>query len=767
MKRLYPLFALVLLLALAACRQAPEATPTVAPTTEAAPEETPTEVPPTEAPATEEPAPTEEAEPAAAHTPDPELIDRLWLWERRTPAGDGDVLEVPNPENYDLLFNEDGTFFVGLDCNRGGGSYATDGAGGLTMELGMTSLALCPEDSLEATMTEMFAAATAYRLEEDGQVLAIVWADESVDWFRLARAEALTADADLIDRVWQWTGREPADGEAISVPDPEAYTLTFNADGTFFVRLDCNNGFGSYTSAESGAIALELGGTTLALCPEASLAADMQGMFGPALTYAFEDDGQTLVFTGEDGTVDTFQLAGEETPSLAGAQWQWLGTTTPEEPVIVADASRYLITFNEDGTASITADCNQVTAEFTAEDGALNITPGATTTAACPEDSQGELFVQQLSNAALYFFQDGDLYIDLTADAGTMRLSELPVVDLPAPVTGEPTGVVNAPAGIHLRAGPGTNFMSLGIAPEGDSGTLIGVSVDGQWYVVDAPSFPGGRVWVSAAFVDATNADDLPVIPTPRLAAAVVGPTWLWASTTTGEGTTNVADPTRYAITFAEDGTAVIRADCNTVLATYTVDGQGITITPGPSTLMACPEDSQADAFVQQLGSAAIYFFQGNELFLDLPAGNTMRFMTSVATAPNPPITAGVSGVNLRVNSFGPAGAEQNIIPYTWLTVTFDGPTGVVSGVAGCNNYTGSFIAEGSAFSISPLATTMMLCEDPPGIMEQEAAFLAALQGATGYRWTQEHVNGTLVTTGQLFYTLPDGTSGVINLAHP
>ncbi len=61
-----------------------------------------------------------------------------------------------------------------------------------------------------------------------------------------------------------------------------------------------------------------------------------------------------------------------------------------------------------------------------------------------------------------------------------------------------------------------------------------------------------------------------------------------------------------------------------------------------------------------------------------------------------------------------------------------------------------------------------MACESPAGIMEQETAFLAALQGVNGYRWTQQVVNGAnVITSGQLNYTLADGTTGVINLVTP
>ena len=82
MKRLAILLSLVLLVALAACRQAP-ATETQ-PTVEGAVETLPTEAPAVEEPAaaTDEPATTVE-EPSEttplAHTTDPALIDKLWL----------------------------------------------------------------------------------------------------------------------------------------------------------------------------------------------------------------------------------------------------------------------------------------------------------------------------------------------------------------------------------------------------------------------------------------------------------------------------------------------------------------------------------------------------------------------------------------------------------------------------------------------------------------------------------------------------------------
>ena len=656
MKRPLVLLGLMLLVALAACGgQTPEAE--TQPTVESAVETLPTEVPAVEEPAPPVEQPSETT--PLAHTADPALVNKLWYWERRDPSSGATPIEVPDPSEHNLIFNDDGTFFAQLDCNRGSGSYATPGDGSLMMELGMTTKALCPETSLFNQMLETFPGAAQYRMEENGAVLVIVWSDGTSDTYRTDPA----------------TGMTPT------------------------------------------------------------------------------------------GAVDA---------ALVGKVWQWLGTLTGVGPIAVADSTRYTIEFLEDGTAAITADCNTVLAQYTADGSAITLTPGPSTLVACPEDSQADLFTQQLSGAALYFFLDGDLYIDLIADSGTMHFGELPTIDLPAPDASEPTGTVNAPDGIFLRTGPGTNFPSVGAAALGDSGTLIGISQDRAWYVVEAPALPDGRVWVAAAFVDAVNADNLPTVPTPALPNALVGRTWQWTGTIAGTQTLTVADPSRYTITFAADNTASIQADCNMVTAQYTVAGQALTIIPGASTMALCPEDSQDQVFVQQLSAAATHFFQNDELFVSLLAGGgTMRFLpagaggVTVAPTPDNTVTGGASGLPFRVVSFGPAGAEQPVVAGTTLTATFDEAALSVSGNGGCNSFSGSLVPQGGFFTVGPIASTMMACT-AAGVMEQEAAFLAALQGTTGYRWTQQTVNNAnVITSGQLTYTLADGTSGVINLVTP
>ena len=77
-------------------------------------------------------------------------------------------------------------------------------------------------------------------------------------------------------------------------------------------------------------------------------------------------------------------------------------------------------------------------------------------------------------------------------------------------------------------------------------------------------------------------------------------------------------------------------------------------------------------------------------------------------------------------------GGVVSLIAGTEITARFE--AGRVGGSAGCNTYTASYTLNGSAIEIGPAISTRMACQSPPGRMEQEAAYLAALQTARVYR---------------------------------
>ena len=254
--------------------------------------------------------------------------------------------------------------------------------------------------------------------------------------FSQARAGAVQHVTTLVD------GAGDGANQATAIADPTRYTITFNDDATVNLKADCNTVLGTYTTAEDGSLTITLGPSTMVACPEDSQALAFTAGLSLVSNYSF--DGDVLVLH-QPGDVEMYRFnpaaaegeteaggEGEATEmSLTGTVWQWVETTTPTEVIVIADPTRYTITFNEDGTAAVKADCNQVTATYTVTDSALTIVPGASTMALCPEDSQDMAFVAGLSSAAVYFFQDGHLFIDQFASAGTLKLAPAAVAEEP------------------------------------------------------------------------------------------------------------------------------------------------------------------------------------------------------------------------------------------------------------------------------------------------------------------------------------------------
>ena len=100
------------------------------------------------------------------------------------------------------------------------------------------------------------------------------------------------------------------------------------------------------------------------------------------------------------------------------------------------------------------------------------------------------------------------------------------------------------------------------------------------------------------------------------------------------QGVVPAADQPNYSITFNTDLTYNGRADCNSIAGTYSTSGSnGITIVPGPSTLMACPGDSYGPVFAHAIGTATTYSIANGQLTLSRADGATMTFVAGVAGA--------------------------------------------------------------------------------------------------------------------------------------
>jgi heat shock protein HslJ len=118
------------------------------------------------------------------------------------------------------------------------------------------------------------------------------------------------------------------------------------------------------------------------------------------------------------------RAAGENV--LAGSSWQWVQTQMNNDTLTTPDnAANYTVSFNGDGSVSVQADCNSGAGSTTVDGSSISIGPLVTTTAACPAGSQSDTFLMQLQSARTFIMQDGNLFLDMFADAGTMQFTPL------------------------------------------------------------------------------------------------------------------------------------------------------------------------------------------------------------------------------------------------------------------------------------------------------------------------------------------------------
>ena len=93
---------------------------------------------------------------------------------------------------------------------------------------------------------------------------------------------------------------------------------------------------------------------------------------------------------------------------------------------------------------------------------------------------------------------------------------------------------------------------------------------------------------------------------------------------------------------------------------------------------------------------------------------------------------SGLAGTEWRLVSFGPSGAEVDVVQGTTVTANF-GEDGRVGGSTGCNNYGGTYEVRGDTISFGRLISTRRACLDQ-NANEQERRFLAALEAASRFR---------------------------------
>jgi heat shock protein HslJ len=178
-----------------------------------------------------------------------------------------------------------------------------------------------------------------------------------------------------------------------------------------------------------------------------------------------------------------------------------------------------------------------------------------------------------------------------------------------------------------------------------------------------------------------------------------------------------------------EDGNVGATAGCNTMTGGFTVEDGVLQVDQLAQTLMACPDDLQAqDEWVAALLTS------GPVLSLD---GDTLT----------------VTGDDVTLTLADEAGGaeEPSIDGSSWKITTLDGPEGTLTApegasltiaegrlnvATGCNTGFGDVTVGEGTITVGPLATTRMACESE--LMEWEGALLSFLDGELGFELAED-----------------------------
>lgn len=227
-----------------------------------------------------------------------------------------------------------------------------------------------------------------------------------------------------------------------------------------------------------------------------------------------------------------------------------------------------------------------------------------------------------------------------------------------------------------------------------------------------------------------------PRMSTVPPSAPLEGTPWVLQSYLDPAGQTkNVLPETQVTANF-KDGKVNGSDGCNSYFASYELNGDQITIGQAGSTLMACSPEAimtQAADFQAALASASSFKIEGERLSLLNAQGKAALVFQASAEAAS---LASLGGTSWRATAINNGKqAVVSLVTGTEVTAAF-GQDGKLTGSAGCNNYNTAYAVDGEKIEIGPPASTRMMCAEPSGVMEQEAAYLAALPKAATFQVT-------------------------------
>ncbi len=221
------------------------------------------------------------------------LKNVVWHWENLQTTNE--TVKMDKPENYTLEFMDDGKIRVKADCNRGGGSYKSEG-NNLAFSRIFTTKMACPPGSLDNRFLRGLEMAQSYKIEDNK--LLIVLKDGGMMQFS---RDSSDNKASLENTLWHWESLENVKGK-VTVDKPENYQIEFKLNGELGVKADCNGGGAKY-QAETGKLTISPIIRTQIFCGEKSLGNSFVQGLESARIYRVEGNSLFIEGTGDNDTM--------------------------------------------------------------------------------------------------------------------------------------------------------------------------------------------------------------------------------------------------------------------------------------------------------------------------------------------------------------------------------------------------------------------------------------------------------------------------------
>jgi heat shock protein HslJ len=187
----------------------------------------------------------------------------------------------------------------------------------------------------------------------------------------------------------------------------------------------------------------------------------------------------------------------------------------------------------------------------------------------------------------------------------------------------------------------------------------------------------------------------------------IFGTVWRWErfDDTADQNNIVVGNPDKYTLELRPDGTYQVKADCNLSGGGYILEGNNLTLQPGPTTLAECEPGSLYDEYLAHLGEVVTFVLDEDKLVLNLKADAGNMIFTKGEGK--------ITGITWQwAGLVETEPAAQSVVPdpenYT-LTLRLDG---ICEVKADCNMVGGSYVLEGNALTLELGLSTMAYCGD-------------------------------------------------------